>query len=124
MLLDLYGCYNLTFDVTCHSHHVAPKSMIFTTQRTIGDEISKLKNQLPDLGGAKTVSEALTAAQASETPDAALIAKLKAAAPIDSQIKELQQERKSLSEKGPREKHYSQGALIAFLGTVFAIVVR
>ncbi|KAG7344035.1 DUF4079 domain containing protein [Nitzschia inconspicua] len=90
-------------------------------QRTIGDEISVLKKQLPALGGAKTVSEALKAAKAAETPDTALIAKLQAAAPVDLEIKQLQDERKSLSEKGPRDKHYGQGAMLAFLGTIFAI---
>jgi hypothetical protein len=94
------------------------------TQRTIGDEISSLKKTLPNLGGASTVTEALASARAAETPDSALIAKLQAAVPVDAQIKELQQERKTLSEKGPRDKHYSQGSILAFIGTIFAIEVR
>jgi hypothetical protein len=92
-------------------------------QRSIGDEISALKKTLPDLGGASTVAEALSAAQSVESPDAALVSKLKAALPVDTQIRELQQERKSLSEKGPRDKHFSQGALLACIGTLFAIEV-
>jgi len=88
-------------------------------QRTIGDEISALKKTLPDLGGASSVAEAVASAEASE--DSVLAAKLKAAAPIESQIKELQNERKSLADKGPRDKHFSQGSLLAFLGTLFAI---
>jgi hypothetical protein len=82
-----------------------------------------LKKTLPDLGGASTVSEALKAAQSAESPDTALVSKLKAALPVDAQIKELQQERKTLSEKGPRDKHFSQGALLAAIGTIFAIEV-
>lgn len=83
-----------------------------------------MKKQLPDLGGANTVSEALAAAKASETSDSTLIAKLQAAAPVEREIKQLQDERKSLSEKGPRDKHYGQGAMLAFIGTIFAIEVR
>jgi hypothetical protein len=82
-----------------------------------------LKKSLPDLGGASSVAEALKAAQTEDAPNAALINKLKTAVPIDAQIKELQQERKSLSDKGPRDKHYSQGAMLAFIGTVFALEV-
>jgi hypothetical protein len=91
-------------------------------QRTIGDEISALKKTLPDLGGASSVAEAVAAAEASE--DSVLAAKLKGAAPIESQIKEMQAERKALAEKGPRDKHFSQGSRLALIGTVFAIEVR
>jgi hypothetical protein len=90
-------------------------------QRTIGDDISSLKKTLPDLGGASTVSAALAAAKGAEEQDSALIAKLQAAVPIDAQIKDLQSERKELAAKGPKDKHYSQGTLLAFLGTSFAI---
>lgn len=90
-------------------------------QRTIGDDISALKSTYPDLGGASTASNALAAAKAAETPDAALITKLESALPIDSEIKTLQAERKELAAKGPRDSHFSQGALLAFLGTSFAI---
>lgn len=88
-------------------------------QRTMGDEISALKKTLPDLGGASSVAAAVAAAEASE--DSVMAAKLKAAAPIEAQIKELQDERKALAEKGPRDKHFSQGSLLALIGTVFAI---
>lgn len=91
-------------------------------QRTIGDEISALKKTLPDLGGASSVAAAIAAAEAAE--NSALVSKLKGALPIESQIKELQDERKALSEKGARDKHYSQGSLLACLGTLFAIEVR
>jgi hypothetical protein len=92
-------------------------------QRTIGDDISSLKKSLPDLGGASTVSEALTAAKSAETPDLTLLAKLEAALPVDAQIRDLQNERKELVAKGPRDKHYGQGAWLAFIGTCFAIEV-
>lgn len=91
-------------------------------QRTIGDEISALKKQIPNLGGASSVAEAIAAAQAAE--DTVLAAKLKGSLAIEAQIKDLQNERKALSEKGAREKHFSQGSLLAFLGTLFAIEVR
>lgn len=90
-------------------------------QRTIGDEISGLKKTLPDLGGASSVSDALKACQAAEEVDSTQLARLQSALPIDSQIKELQDERKALVAKGPRDKHYGQGAMLAFLGTIFAI---
>lgn len=90
-------------------------------QRTIGSEISDLKKTLPDLGGASSVAEAISAAEASE--DSVLVAKLKAAMPIEAQMKELQDERKTLSAKDSKDKHFKQGSLLAFLGTVFAIEV-
>lgn len=91
-------------------------------QRTIGDEISELKKRIPDLGGASTVSAAITAAR--EADDSALVSKLQAALPVEEEIKALQDERKELAAKGPRDQHYSQGALLVFLGTLFAIEVR
>merc|ERR1712127_1117648 len=47
--------------------------------------------------------------------------KLRAAVPLNAQIAELQTERKELAAKSPRDTHFSQGALLAFLGTSFAI---
>jgi Protein of unknown function (DUF4079) len=93
-------------------------------QRTIGDEIKALQKSLPDLQGAASVKEALAVAKGAEEPQVSRIAALESALPVEQQIKELQQERKSLVEAGPRDKHYSQGALLAFLGTAFAIEVR
>jgi len=93
-------------------------------QRTIGDEIKALQKSLPDLQGAGSVAAALQAAQSAEEPVQSRIATLQAALPIEQQIKELQQERKSLAEANPRDKHFSQGAWLAFLGTAFAIEVR
>jgi Protein of unknown function (DUF4079) len=92
--------------------------------RTIGDEISSLKKSIPDLGNASSLSEALTAAKSAESSDPALVSKLEAALPVDAQIRDLQNERKELAAKGPRDKHYGQGSLLAFIGTCFAIEVR
>lgn len=92
-------------------------------QRTIGDEISSLKKSIPDLGDSSSVSAALTLAQGAEEKDSVLIAKLQAALPVEAQVKELQDERKELASKGSRDKHFSQGALLACLGTLFAIEV-
>ena len=93
-------------------------------QRTIGDEIASLKKTLPNLGGASTVGAAIEEATKAEPVDAAYVAQLQASLGTDAQIKELQDERKELAAKGARDKHYSQGALLAFMGTLFAIEVR
>jgi len=66
-------------------------------QRTIGDEISTLKKSLPKLNGASSVAEALKACQAAEEIDSAMLAQLKSALPIESEMKELQNERKTLA---------------------------
>ena len=90
-------------------------------QRTIGGEISDLKKTIPNLGGASSIAEAISAAEAAE--DMALVVKLKAAMPIEVQIKELQDTRKALAEKDSKDKHFKQGSLLVLLGTVFAIEV-
>ena len=92
-------------------------------QRTIGDDISKLKKTIPDLGGASSVSEAVTAAKAAESPDNAMISKLQAALSVEDEVKTMQVERKELAAKAPKDQHFSQGATLALLGTVFAIEV-
>jgi len=92
-------------------------------QRTIGDDITALKKTLPDLGGAKTVGDAIAAAESAEenSVEAANLSKLKAALPIQKDIDDLVAERKDLSSKGLRDQHFSQGSLLAFIGTCFAI---
>jgi hypothetical protein len=90
-------------------------------QRTIGDEISSVRKSLPSLRGSSSVAEALSVAQGAEEKDSVLISQLQAALPIEGQIKELQSERKELASKGARDKHFSQGSLLAFIGTAFAI---
>ena len=90
-------------------------------QRTLGDEISQLKKTLPDMGGASSVAEAIAVAQ--EAEDTAKVATLQAAKGTESEIKALQQERKDLAAAGPRDQHFGQGAMLAFLGTAFAIEV-
>ena len=72
-------------------------------QRTLGDEISALKKTMP------AVAEG-------EAPTPAALA-------IQTQVDELTAERKQLAAEGPRDKHFSQGSLLAFLGTLFAIEV-
>mmetsp|Transcript_8663 Transcript_8663/g.11998 ORF Transcript_8663/g.11998 Transcript_8663/m.11998 type:complete len:307 (-) Transcript_8663:1099-2019(-) len=90
-------------------------------QRTLGDDITALKKNLPDLGGASSISEAISNAQAAENVDTAFVAKLNAAIPVEKEVATLVAERKELSSQGNRDKHFSQGALLAFIGTAFAI---
>ena len=90
-------------------------------QRTLGDEITQLKKTLPDMGGAASVAEAIAAAQ--EAGDSAKVAALQSARSTESEIASLQQERKDLAAAGPRDRHFAQGALLAFVGTTFAIEV-
>jgi Protein of unknown function (DUF4079) len=80
-------------------------------QRTLGDEIRKLQASLPSTKS----SEGDVAVDTGITPQAAA---------IQSQIDAFVAERKQLASEGPRDKHFSQGATLAFLGTLFAIEVR
>lgn len=93
-------------------------------QRTIGDDLKALKKQIPDLQGAENVQAAITAARAAETPDTSYISKLEMALPVEEELKRLEAERKDLVQKNPRDRHFSQGALLAAIGTIFAIEVR
>lgn len=86
--------------------------------RDIGGEISELKKSIPKFEGS-SLQDAITAAEATE--DTALVSSLKAAMPIQSQVDELTMERKELVAAGPRDKHFGQGVLLAFMGTAFAI---
>lgn len=88
-------------------------------QRTLGDEIAALKQKMPNLGSFKTIQEALDSGEMENQE-----ASLKAALPIEQEISSLTSERKDLASQGNRDKHYNQGAWIAFFGTVFAIEVR
>ena len=94
----------------------------YRRQRTMGDEISGLKKTLPNLGGAGTLSAAI--AQAEEAEDSSLAAQLKGALPIQAEIDALTAERKDLASKKLKDSHFSQGTLLAFVGTSFAIEVR
>lgn len=91
-------------------------------QRTIGEEITTLKKSIPDLDGAQSVSVAL--ASAKEANDLYKVNSLTAALEIEAKVNELVAERKQLAEAGPRDKHFEKGALLAFIGTCFAIEVR
>lgn len=88
-------------------------------QRTLGDEISSLKKQMPNLGSYKTIQEALDSGEMDSSEEA----QLKAAIPVEKEMNDLTAERKELASQGNRDKHYLQGTIIAFLGTVFAIEV-
>lgn len=87
-------------------------------QRTMGDEISDLKAQIPAFEGSDLKS---AIAAAKEAGDMTLAATLERSLDTDAQITALTSERKELAAAKPRDKHYSQGALLACLGTLFAI---
>ena len=86
-------------------------------QRTLGDDMKALQNQLPS--GIKTASDVQSAMQ----EEGANVAQLQAALPVAQELEALQAERKELASKGPRDQHFGQGAMLAFLGTAFAIEV-
>jgi len=88
--------------------------------REIGDEIKELKRAIPKFEG-NDLQDAIAKAEAEETVDFRLVEMLKAAVPTQKSINELTAERKTIIANNPRDKHYSQGALLAFLGTAFAI---
>jgi len=88
--------------------------------REIGQEISDKKKYLPKFEGS-SLTTAISTAEATESPDASLIKLLKDALPVQAEIDELTKERKELVAAGPRDKHFGQGVLLAFLGTSFAI---
>lgn len=92
----------------------------YRRQRTIGSEISSLKKQLPTFEGS-SLKAAITALESMEEVDAAHVAKLKTGLPLQDEIDALQKERKELSSLNARDKHFGQGATLAFLGTAFAI---
>ena len=87
----------------------------------MGDEISDLKKSLPALGGAASAMLALAEADGVETVDSVYVGKLRAALPVQSQIDELTKERKDLASKAPRDKHFSNGSLLLFVGIAFAM---
>jgi len=84
-------------------------------QRTLGDDISALRKTLPDLEGATSVKEAIA------TADGSRLSVLQSALEVEAQVTALTQERKDLAAAAPRDKHFSQGALLVFAGTLFAI---
>jgi predicted lipid-binding transport protein (Tim44 family) len=92
-----------------YSAYTAFLGFQYRRQRTIGDEISALK---------KTIPAAATDAEGNELPPSPAVVQ------AQEQIASLTAERKDLSQKAPRDQHFAQGALLAFLGTAFAIEVR
>jgi Protein of unknown function (DUF4079) len=100
------------FSLLAYSIATAILGFQWRRQRTMGDEIAMLKSQLP--------KETVTT-----TADTAVVVPKSAAVlALETQINDLQKERKDLASANPRDKHYSQGALLAFIGTAFAIEVR
>lgn len=97
------------------------KGFQYRRQRTIGDEIKDLKKTLPSLNGAKSLAEAITAAETSGETNASELNSLKAALPIQNDIDALNAERKELSSMKLKDSHFSQGSMLAFVGTAFAI---
>lgn len=94
----------MMFSLLAYSIATAVLGFQWRRQRTMGDEISSLKAQIPK----------------SEDPEAPKSAQTME---LESQVAALQAERKELASANPRDKHFSQGALLAFLGTAFAIEV-
>jgi Protein of unknown function (DUF4079) len=90
-------------------------------QRTIGDDMAALKKNLATLLPAGAASVQAAMGDDAEAQDASKYTEARA---IEAQIADLQAERKELSQKNPRDQHFWQGALMAFLGTCFAIEVR
>jgi len=88
----------------------------WSRQREIGEEINSLKKGMPKISGFSSLSDAISGAE--EGTD---VSALKAALPVEKLIAELTADRKELASQGNRDKHFSQGALLAFLGTAFAI---
>jgi len=94
----------------------AIKGFNWKRQRTIGDEISALKKQIPSLPeGAKTVQEAIDMNRDSD------VSIYKAALDVERELNALNEERKTLASQNNRDKHFNQGAILAFVGTLFAI---
>jgi hypothetical protein len=90
-------------------------------QRTLGDDISSLKAKLPKLPtDYKTIQEAIDSGEEMEPK---YLSELQAAIPVEQEIQALTAERKQLSSQNNRDQHYTQGAWIAFFGTLFAIEV-
>ena len=93
----------------------AIKGFNWRRQRTMGDEISDLKKQLPTLPeGAKTLQEAIDVAEAD-------VSLYKSALDVEREVNALMEERKTLASQNNRDSHYNQGAILAFIGTLFAI---
>jgi ABC-type multidrug transport system fused ATPase/permease subunit len=86
-------------------------------QRTMGDEIAALKQKLPPATSATSVEQELGAV-------AAVVQETRQISTLEAQIAALTRERKEIASKGPRDQHFSQGALLACIGTLFAIEVR
>lgn len=105
----------------------AIKGFSWRRQRTIGDEISSLrKKRIPPLPeGAKTLQESVEMMKRDGADDKDILLTLynmyKAALDVDCEVNTLIEERKVLASQNNRENHFNQGAILVFLGTLFAI---
>jgi len=96
----------------------ALKGIKWRRQREIGDEISTLKKQMPKLPeGASSLNDAIAMGKEAGSD----VSVYQGALAIESQIANLTAERKELASQNNRESHYQQGALVAAIGTAFAI---
>jgi len=94
----------------------ALKGFNWRRQRTMGDDISALKKQIPPLPeGAKTLQEAI---DMNIDKDVSIY---KAALDVERELNALTEERKALASQNNRDSHFNQGAILAFVGTLFAI---
>lgn len=111
----------MMFGMLALSISTAVKGFDYRRQRSIGGEISALKKQMPDLGGAKTIAKAIEIAKSEEGGGEAMVATLTAGLETEDKIKELKSQRKELSGKDLRGEHHNQGAILAAIGTIFAV---
>jgi hypothetical protein len=106
----------------------ATKGFQWRRQRTISEEIPILnKEKLPPLPeGATTLQEYVDMMKRAGTDDKEILLILyiwyKKALEVDLQVKALREERRVLASQNSRDRHFHQGAILAFLGIVLAIV--
>jgi hypothetical protein len=91
-------------------------------QRTMGDEIAALKQKLPAATASSSTSSDSVEQELGAV--AAVVQETRQTSTLEAQIAALTRERKEIASKGPRDQHFSQGALLACIGTLFAIEVR
>lgn len=105
----------------------ATKGFQWRRQRTISEEISILnKEKLPPLPeGATTLQEYVDMMKRAGIDDKEILLILynlyKNALEVDLQVKALTEERTVLASQNNRDRHFYQGAILAFLGIVLAM---
>jgi hypothetical protein len=88
-------------------------------QRTLGTILKDKQQAL--LATSAAAADTSTVVESSVSPSTAIVNPV--VKEMQQEIDALQQERKDLAAAAPRDRHFSQGALLAFLGTAFAIEV-